>query len=370
MSSRKSEKSICLLGDILILNHLGSTAGEISNLLNKADFVLGNLETSLATAGFPAAKFFNLRTDHSIVDDFSRMNVKALALANNHTMDFGFEGLFETIEVLDKHNVAHAGAGRNLEEALKPAILGSGDQTIAFLACSSHITCDSIARSDRPGLAPLRVNIQISISARYQQEFVGGYPGIITEVDEVDLNKLLMALEDAKREADFVVVSIHWGLGQQPMVLDYQTKVAHTLIDHGADIVMGHGPHVLQGIEEYKRRYIFYSLGHFVAHHLRRPIANESWTPELEAAFRMKRARSDPLSWRARETAIGKVVFSESEIKRAEVIPSTLDENGNPQACDNEAAMSILNFLKVVSRYLNTSISIKEDRGIIEAYQS
>lgn len=368
MSSHEREKSIFLLGDILVLNHLGPSSDGVMSLLNMADMVLGNLETTLATRGYPAAKAFNLRADHSIVaEDFRRMKVTALALANNHTMDFGFEGLFETMEVLNKHGIAHAGAGRNLTEALKPAILKLGEQTIAFLACSSHITSNSIATSDRPGMAPLRFNTQISISARMSQENVGVYPAIITKADEGDLNNLLTAVEDAKRDADFLVVSIHWGLWHQPLVLNYQTEVAHTLIDHGADIIMGHGPHVLQGVETYKKCYIFYSLGHFVAHHLKQPISDEVWLPELEIAFNLKHAETDPVRWRTKETAIGKVVLSGSEIKRAEVIPATVDGNGSPQVCDNESAISILNFLKVISRYFGTSIAIKKSKGTIEA---
>jgi poly-gamma-glutamate synthesis protein (capsule biosynthesis protein) len=184
------------------------------------------------------------------------------------------------------------------------------------------------------------------------------------KAEESDLKALLMAVENTRKKADFVVVSIHWGPQWQPMVLDYQSEIAHTLIDHGVDIIMGHGPHVLQGIEVYKKRYVFYSLGHFVFH-TNQPRMT-TMLPEMPNNIPMKRAVADPVRWRLNETAIGKVVLSDSEIKRVEIIPVILDRNGSPQVCDNDAAMSILNDLAVFSRYLDTRVTIKENKGIIE----
>lgn len=364
----KEERSIGLLGDILIYDHLGPDSDEILSLLNKADVVLGNLETTLATKGNPPVKLFNLKAPHSVVEDFRKMNVKALSLANNHTMDFGFEGLFETMKVLDEHNIAHVGAGRNLTEALKPTTLRLGEQTIAFLACCTHVTPSLlVAGSDRPGMVPLRNNVQIGITMRRGQNHIAPprYPAIITKADEADLKTLSMAVENVKKEADFVVVSIHWGLSFQPMVLDYQTEAAHTLIDHGADIIMGHGPHVLHGIEVYKKRYIFYSLGHFVRH-LSQPDRAERLA-KLPDTHPLKRALADPVRFRQNEAAIAMMVLSGPEIRRVEMVPVALDKNMNPQVCDNESAMSILNYLAVHSRDLGTYITIKNNKGIIEA---
>jgi len=364
------EKSICMLGDILIYDHLGSNSDKVVSLLKEADIALGNLETTLATKGYPAAKSVILRVrNHSILEDFRRMNLKALALANNHTMDFGFEGLFETIQVLDEHNIAHTGAGHNLAEALKPAILQLGNLKVAFLACSSDLITHSIATEDRPGIVPLRFNIKVYVGGRDQQESVVSAVEITTEADEEDLNNLLRAVEKVKKETDFVVVSTHWDSPIQPMLPpyrvwgDYQVKVAHKLIDVGADVVMGHGPHVLHGIEVYKKRYIFYSLGHFV-YHVNQP---ERVHTSYRDSFWSKTAADPRVQWMFKETAIGKIVLSGSEIEKVEIIPIVINRSGDPQLCDDESAMRILNFLTVASRFLGTSLRVEENRGIVVA---
>ncbi len=368
MSSRKKEKSIFILGDLLIYDRISPDSNNVISLLKEGDAVLGNLETTLATKGYPAAKSVILRTrDDSIIEDFKQMNLKILSLANNHTMDFGFEGLFETIQVLDKHNIAHTGAGKNLEKALKPVILQVGDLNIAFIACSSHLISHSIARDDRPGIVPLRFNIKVEVYGRDQQESVVQAVNIMTEADKEDLNNLIMVIDELRNKTDLIIASTHWNSPIQPLLPprrpwgDFQCEVAHKLIDSGVDVIMGHGPHVLQGIEVYKKRFIFYSLGHFIYHtnrskRKRLGTANSAWSKTV----------ADPRArWRFKETAIGKIVFSESGIERVEVIPIMINDNGNPQITYNESAMSILNFLTSESRFLGTSLKIKDNRGIV-----
>jgi len=362
---REGQRFICLLGDILIHDRLDPKSDGVVHLLNAAGLVLGNFETTLATSRTrPAAKRFNLWAKYSVVGELKRMRMAAVALANNHAMDFDFEGLFETIEVLNADGIASAGAGHNLTEALKPAILGLEGLKVAFLACSCQPTGHSIATADRPGLAPLRVNVSLDINAREQQEWIGKLPSIKMDPDEEDLNRLVETLRSVKDEVDVAVVSIHWGQSWQPMVFDYQVQVAHTLIDNGADIIMGHGPHVLHGIEAYNKRIIFYSLGHFI-YHTSQPghVRGLASLPDSG----LKRASAEPYRWRFHETAIGKIVLDGSQIKHAEIIPVMLDQNGNPVVAEGESCTSILHYLSVISRYLGTSIVMRENKGLITA---
>lgn len=207
-----------------------------------------------------------------------------------------------------------------MAEALKPAIVRLEELKVAFFACTSDMPNYAIATEDRPGLAPLRIDVQLDYKARPHQECVSLYPNLVTKVDEDDLTNLLMAVEKAKKHADLIVASIHWGLSNQPMVLEYQIDVAHRLIDHGVDIIMGHGPHVLHGMEMYKKRPIFYSLSNFISHISQRALSHQP----------MRRTFFDfGFRWRSSESAIGKVVLYDSEIKRAEAIPITI-KNGDP----------------------------------------
>jgi poly-gamma-glutamate synthesis protein (capsule biosynthesis protein) len=349
---------------MLIHDRLGAESDGVVHMLSEASLVLANLETTLATKGYPAAKHFNLWAKHSVVEDFRRMGIRAIALANNHAMDFDFEGLFETIEVLGAHGIASAGAGHNLTEALKPVILKLDDLNVAFIACSCQPTGQAIAREDRPGLVPLRVNVSISINARDQQEWLGRLPSIRMEPEKEDLNRLIEVLRTTKDQADIAVVSIHWGDSPAPMVCDYQLQIAHALIDNGADIIMGHGPHVLHGIEVYNKRFVFYSLGHLIFQTAQQAFAAKVATLPNSG---FKQALADPYRWRLLETAIGKVVLEGSEIKCAEIIPVKVDQNGNPVICDSESAKSILCYLALISRYLGTSIMIRENRGLVTA---
>jgi len=350
----------------LIHDRLDSKSDGVVRLLNTADLVFGNFETTLAKEARtrPAAKHFNLWAKHSILEDFKRMRMTAVALANNHAMDFDFEGLIETIEVLDAHGIASAGAGHNLAEALRPVIPRFDDLRVAFLACSCQPTGHSIATEDRPGLAPLRINVSLNINAREQQEWIGKLPSINMDPDKEDLDRLVHTLGSLKDEVDIAVVSIHWGQSWQPMVFDYQVQVAHTLIDSGADVIMGHGPHVLHGIEAYNKRIIFYSLGHFIYHtHQPGHVRGLASLPDSG----LKRALAEPYRWRFRETAIGKVVLDGPQIKCAEIIPVMLDQSGNPVVAEGESCRSILHYLSVISRYLGTSIVMRENKGLITA---
>jgi poly-gamma-glutamate synthesis protein (capsule biosynthesis protein) len=355
-------KSISLLGDLLMRRCLNPDSYEVASLLSESDLVLGNFETSLATKGYPAPKVTNLSAPHEILKDLKRMNLKAVSLANNHTTDFGLEGLFETMEVMDQHGISHAGAGMTLKEALKPVIIVFGGIKVAFFSCGATIINLACAREDRPGLAPLRVNTTIDLDSRVHQEYVTLYPNIITRVDENDLNNVLNSVEQTRKDVDIIIMSIHWGLSGQPMVLEYEIQTAHTMLDHGVDIIMGHSPHVLHGIEMYKGKPIFYSLGHFVMHmyDLSRPyvpIPQPLRRNEMDFGFR----------WHSNETAIGKVVLEDSKIRRMEMTPIKLDKTGNPRLCDDESANMILEYLRVVSRFLGSSVKIEGKKAIIDS---
>jgi poly-gamma-glutamate capsule biosynthesis protein CapA/YwtB (metallophosphatase superfamily) len=351
------EKVIYLLGDLIIDRELSARSTNATNLLNTGDLTLANFEYVLGRTGHPAPKLFRLRSPTSTLKVLRKLNVKAVSLANNHAADFGYGGLAETTKILERHGIAHAGAGADLSEALKPAILNLGNFKIAFLACASDMPTDAIAMEDRPGLAPLRVDVQINYEAKGHQEYVTLYPNIVTKPDQNDLHNLLEAVKKVRNKVDLVVVSIHWGLSFQPMVMEHQMEIAHQLIDSGADIIMGHGPHVLHAIELYRSKPIFYSLGHFIFH------------KPKEVSTRidpMKRTYQDyGFRWRTNETAVGKVVILGSKVAKVEMIP-ILIKDGDPVLCDINSAIPVLEYIKVLSRLVGTSVVAENGKAIAE----
>jgi poly-gamma-glutamate capsule biosynthesis protein CapA/YwtB (metallophosphatase superfamily) len=205
------------------------------SVLKDADLLLGNLEVPLSLRGKVwLDKTYTLQSDPRGVHALNTGNFHVVTLANNHIMDFGPDALYQTISVLKEHGILHAGAGANLSEARKPAMAKTGDLTFAILAYNNTFPLEFNAGLKKPGTA------------------YGKLPLIVDDIKK--------AKEDG---ADFVVVTFHWSAELLEYPKDYQRQFAHKCIDAGALLVIGHHPHVLQGLEVYREGLIAYSLGNF-----------------------------------------------------------------------------------------------------------
>jgi poly-gamma-glutamate synthesis protein (capsule biosynthesis protein) len=202
--------------------------------LKKGKINVGNLEAPISRHGIEFTdKRFRFRADPRSAAALQRAGFSVLTLANNHMMDFGTPALRETINYLDSFGILHTGAGETAAAAREPVIVRTTEGSVAFLAYSLTFPAEFYAAAARPGTAP-------------------GYAGQVRE----DVVR-------AKAAADYVVVSFHWGSEGATLPHSYQIRAAHGAIDAGADVVLGHHPHVLQGIERYRKGIIFYSLGNF-----------------------------------------------------------------------------------------------------------
>ena len=202
--------------------------------LRKGDIVVGNLEAPIARGGTEfTGKEFRFRTPPETADALRRAGFTVLTLANNHVMDYGAEGLRETIANLDRAKLLHAGAGATLAEARRQALVTVKGKRVAFLAYSLTYPAEFYAGEGSPGTAR------------------GGADRVRDDIAR------------ARGAADYVVVSFHWGAELAGRPKPYQQRAAHGAIDAGADLVLGHHPHVLQGIERYRGKTILYSLGNF-----------------------------------------------------------------------------------------------------------
>jgi poly-gamma-glutamate synthesis protein (capsule biosynthesis protein) len=202
--------------------------------LRRADITLGNLEAPLTGGGAEfTGKKFRFKASPKAAAALRASGFSVVTLANNHIMDFGTVGLQETLGNLASEKILHAGAGENLDAARRPALVERKGKKIAFLAYSLTQPLDFFAAENRAGTAP-------------------GYARFFRE----DIRK-------AKSAADYVVVSFHWGAERATFPKAYQVEAARRAIDAGADLIIGHHPHVLQGIERYRGGLILYSLGNF-----------------------------------------------------------------------------------------------------------
>ncbi|HEX3048315.1 MAG TPA: CapA family protein, partial [Bacillota bacterium] len=206
------------------------------SILQSGTILVGNQEVPYSARGsIYTQKKWTFRMDPRTARSLTNAGFQVVTLANNHIMDYGPLAMLDTLNILDDLKIAHTGAGNNLSEAREPAIVTASDgTTFAFLSYSLVYPDLFWANSKRPG-TPY------------------GDPAFFIP----DIKK-------AKTLADHVVVSFHWGNELLFYPKPYQKSYGRQCIDAGASIVLGHHPHVLQGVEVYKGGFIAYSLGNFI----------------------------------------------------------------------------------------------------------
>ena len=205
--------------------------------MKQADITMVNNEFPYSTRGSMAPdKQFTFRIDPEYVSILSECGVDLVTLANNHVLDYGKEALTDTFQTLDDAGIAYAGAGQSLKRAAKLIRKKANGHTFGFLAAS-------------------RVFPDVSWNVENAQ------PGVLSAYDPA---RLLAAVQNARSKCDVLCVYVHWGIERNTTPEPYQVSMAHALIDAGADAVIGAHPHVLQGVELYKGKPVFYSLGNFI----------------------------------------------------------------------------------------------------------
>ena len=234
-----------------------------------------------------------------------------LNLANNHLLDYGPQGLFDTITVLDSLGIAHCGAGGNDSLALQAAILEVENNKVAYLGFSMTFPEEFWAEEHKPGTA-------------FATESV-----------------LAKAIRRIPSEVDHIIVSFHWGSELMSRPKEYQVQFAHKAIDLGADLVLGHHAHVLQGIELYNNGLILYGLGNFVF---------------------------GSYSEQAKQSIILKAYLGSVGLIYAQIIPISVYNNTiafQPVVLRGKEKNEVIAALNELSRELNGGNHILNDRGII-----
>src|SRR5438094_6453925 len=224
----------------------GDALQELEN--SGVDLRIVNLETAITSADthWPG-KAIHYRMHPQNIDCLSAVRISGCALANNHILDWGYEGLSETLQTLDSAGIAHAGAGKNADEAAMPAVLdltGKGRVLLfSFGSTTSGIPRDWRATSISPGvnlLDDLSEATATRVASQMRQSASGGQLG------------------------DVLVASIHWGSNWGYDIPPEQIAFAHRLIDEGVAIVHGHSSHRVKAIEVFKGRLILYGCGDFL----------------------------------------------------------------------------------------------------------
>ncbi|MCY1031399.1 CapA family protein [Corallococcus sp. BB11-1] len=218
---------------------------EVRPIADSGDLFVVNLECPYTDSTQKLPKNFNFKARPELVNVLKAGNVGVVSLANNHLMDYGEQGLLDTLTTLEAAGIPFFGAGRNLAEARRPAILTVGGLRVAFLGYFFLGTRN---------IEPPQV---------YATDTTPGVAGHFSDVEVMER----MMVEDitaAKAQADLVLPFFHWGIEGRTTPEPYQVRLAHAAIDAGAAGVLGSHPHVLQSMELYRGAPVVYSLGNFV----------------------------------------------------------------------------------------------------------
>ncbi len=265
--------SMILIGDVNLMNVADPSVpfALVAPEMRAADLAFANLECCLyqPTDGH-AVEHEGFFADPAIAGEaLGIAGIAAVGLANN--VNYGAAAIGGSIAQLDRLGIAHTGAGADLARACAPAIVRAGGLAIGFLQRSSvYWPTNHEASEHSGGIAVIPGHTAYQVPAHKVRPELppmnrpGIPPIILTWADKAYLAAFADDVARLRREADIVVASCHWGLGDE--VLDYMSEIAHAAIDAGADIVIGHGPHYSLPVELYRKKSIFYGLGSFSFH--------------------------------------------------------------------------------------------------------
>ena len=234
--------NLLFVGDIMLSRGVGNIMERTNNwrfpfletadFLKEADLTMGNLEGPISSGGADVGGVYSFRADPRAIEGLLYAGVDVLSLANNHIWDYGPQAFIDTIELLKGADISPVGGRLNYERAYGPVVKKVGNTEIAYLAYTN--------------LVPVTLSY--------------GAPAVAF----LDPDIVVSDVRVAKSQADIVIVSVHWGDEYETKENDFQKSTAHALIDAGADIIVGHHPHVIQPLEQYGNGFIAYSLGNFV----------------------------------------------------------------------------------------------------------
>lgn len=283
--------------------------GNVLPLLHSTDLNIVNLETTLTNKTKAVPKIFNFKAAPDRIEVLKKARIGAVNLANNHILDFGVQGMIDTIEQLDLAEIAHVGAGPAIQAARKSAILEQNGLRIGIIG----------ATDNEPGWA----------AAEFK-------PGVFY-VNIQNVKPLCDEIKTLRPKVDILILTIHWGPNMREQPSREFQETAHAFIDCGVDIIHGTSAHVVQGIEIYKKRIILYDTGDFVDDYQVDPVL-----------------RND-------RSAFFEIIADKNGIKQVQLIPVIINEMQVNSAKDDEKS-AIINKIKKLSQELGTSIS---DQGVI-----
>jgi poly-gamma-glutamate capsule biosynthesis protein CapA/YwtB (metallophosphatase superfamily) len=357
-----------------------------------------------------------MRAEPELVKELVWAGFDLVSLANNHTGDYGIEGMRLTQQYVRQAGLVGAGTGENLAEAREAKFLETARGRVALVSVASTFPAHSVASSargavrGRPGLNPLRFTARRELPRPQLEKLrmtlreiglgvpaggngfsvfgtwfgVGSRRALRSTPDSSDVAAIAAVVRNARRLADYVLVTIHaHEAGEQLEVpAEFLVSFARAMVDAGADLFVGHGPHVLRGIEVYKGKPILYSLGNFIfQNETVARLPEENFAPlgldptrgvaDFNAARYANDTRGFPAQREIWESVVALPTFRDRTLVSLELVPITLGfgkpttERGRPLLAQGELAAKILGDLVERSARFGTEIEVRGGRGFV-----
>tara|TARA_B100000963_G_scaffold305585_1_gene279841 strand:- start:1343 stop:2614 length:1272 start_codon:yes stop_codon:yes gene_type:complete len=397
---------------------------EMIKIIRSADVAFTNFEMLLHDyEPYPMHKSGGtyMRAEPSMAKELIWAGFDIVSTANNHTGDYGSEGMRLTLKYLNDYGLVNAGAGESLEEAREAKFIETSKARVALISCASTFPDHSRAgtsRGDtnaRPGLSPLRFKSEFIITKNHFDNIkklkkaiepfkfskddknslteinfsgrnykVGSVNEVITKTNKKDLKEIERVVKSSIYMADYTIVTIHAHESNQKKSVPakFLIEFSRKMVDAGADVVVGHGPHVLRGVEIYKGKPIFYSLANFIFQNetlLRVPEENyakyDLGTEAQINDWNSKRYANDtrgfPTEREIWESVIAVPKWNKGNLFRIELYPISLGFGekrtirGRPMLANKALSKKIINDLAERSKPFGTKVEFKDGIGVI-----
>ncbi|MDD5749441.1 MAG: CapA family protein [Patescibacteria group bacterium] len=235
---------LMFVGDIMLSRAVGSQMEKqndwswpflkIADFSQQADILFGNLEGPISARGADRGSPYSFRANPRVIEGLKLAGFDVLSLANNHALDWGKIALEDTLNILEENNIQSVGADHNSAQAQEVKIIEKNNIKFGWLAYTPFVNNFSRATLEQVGLT------------------------------DFNREKIIEDVSKAKNIVDILIVSYHFGEEYQKQANNYQRELARLTVDSGADLIIGHHPHVVQDIEKYQDAFIVYSLGNFI----------------------------------------------------------------------------------------------------------
>jgi poly-gamma-glutamate synthesis protein (capsule biosynthesis protein) len=418
------KQTVCSVGDIIFIDKMPENydIAPLKNIIEKADVKLFNLENVLSDKPIYGSSYCGgvwLLAKEDTLDDTLKFGFNGCSFSNNHTMDYSYEGMFSTLNAAKKRNLPICGAGKDLPEAADYAVIETENGKCGIISLCSSINDAARAGNPsgtlpgRPGLNPLRfstvyhvtpeqmktlkeISASTHIDGRRNRSRAGGYtpyapegcfgfgdyvfcesdiPGKTSKVNPVDMERTEETIKRALGECETVIVNIHsheikHDTDDEPD--DFMIEFCHKCIDAGASAVIGTGTHQLKGLEVYRGKLIFYSIGNYIFHsdsafcmpddYRERYRMPKELTPREMINIRNQNntrgLHSDVNKFRS---LLPFMTFEDGELTGAVLYPIRLDmATGFPSLADEEETKIIYEYLCDRNKQFSTVININD----------